>query len=182
MAHWPGWSGCRCPCLGLVLSHPAFGGGGALRGSSPHPLFSLLVCCGSPGRAPAAFRPPGGRPAGDVGREAADELNAPSFAWWGPVWSAASRARSAGVGMVGMCVRSVQGLLDRRRGSAADDVCWAGGSLGLPQPLCAPSSKTTCCAAGGGAQLRRRNQSWFVASWCRSGVRKAGVPPFIPGV
>ena len=52
----------------------------------------------------------------------ADELDAPSVAWWGPVWSAACGARSAGVEMVGMCVRSVPGLLDRRRR-------WAGGSL-----------------------------------------------------
>ena len=61
--------------------------------------------------------------------------------------------------LVGACVdrclsRSL-GLLDRRRGSAADVVCWAGGSLGPPRPLCVPSWKTTRRAAGGGVRLQR---------------------------
>ena len=62
-------------------------------------------------------------------------LDARSVASGGHLWSAACRARSAGLGMVGMCFRSVRGLLDWRRGSAVGDVCLAGGSLGPPR-LC----------------------------------------------
>ena len=125
----------------------------------------------------AAFRPPGSGLAADPGRGAADKLDTPSVACCGPVWSAACRARSAGVGMGGMCVRSMRGFLERRRGSAADDVCWAGWLLGPPWPLSVPSWMTTPRAAGGGVQLRRRDQSGFCVSWCQSGV-----PPCISGV
>ena len=55
----PGWGArWRIGPVGRVAAARVWGwcchtrrsGGGALRGSSPHPLFSLLVCCGSPGR------------------------------------------------------------------------------------------------------------------------------------
>ena len=63
--------------------------GGALMGLSSQPLLGLLISPWYLGRVSAAFRPPGSRPAGDSGREAADELDAPSVAQRGPVWSAA---------------------------------------------------------------------------------------------
>ena len=121
---------------------------GVMRGSSSHPLFRSLVGCGSPWPRVRGVPSSGSGPAGDSWREAADELDAPSVAWWGPVWSAACRAWCAGVGKVGMCVCSVRGLLDWRRGSAADDVCRAGGLLGPPRPLSAPSWKKTRRAGG----------------------------------
>ena len=56
-------------------------------------------------------------------------------------------SRFAGVGMVGMCARSVRGLLERRRGSVADDVLCALELLGPPWPLSISSGKTPLRAA-----------------------------------
>ena len=79
-------------------------------------------------------------------------------------------ARSAGVRMVGMCVRSVRGLLDRRLGSEVDDVRRAWGSRGPPWSLSISSLKTTRRAAGGGVRLRRRDRPGCLVSWRCSGV------------
>ena len=86
-----------------------------LGGLSTHPLRSPLVGRGLPWLRVRACCPPGCASATDPGREVADQLDAPSAARWGPVPSAASCSRPAGVRMVGMCARSVRGLLDRRR-------------------------------------------------------------------
>ena len=74
-----------------------------------------------------------------------------------------------------MCVRSVRGLLDQRRGSVVDDVRWAWGSQGPPWALSISSWKTTRRAAGGGVWLRRRDRPGFLVSW-----RCSGVPPCTP--
>ena len=74
-----------------------------------------------------------------------------------------------------MCVRSVRGLLDRRRGSVVDAVRWALGSQGPLWSLSIPSWKTTCRAAGGSLRLQRRDRPGFLVSW-----RCFDVPPCIP--
>ena len=128
--------------------------GACVPGRCPHALLSGRGFEGfvppSPVRAAGRLRVPlavcprravphGSGPVADPGREASDELDAPSVAWWGTVWGAACRARSARVGMAGMCAHSVRGLLDQRGKWAADDVCWASGSLGPQWPLSMPS-------------------------------------------
>ena len=180
VVYGPSLSGGRCSCPGPVSSRPVWGGG-ALRGLPPPPCSGRWPAAGPLGCASAACCPPGSGLAADPGREAADELEAPSAAWWGSVWGAAWYARSAGGGMVDMCARSLQGLLDRRRRSVADDVRWALGSLGPPWPLSMPSWRTTRRAAGGGVLLRLRERPGFLVSWCCSGhpwgVRADSVPP-----
>ena len=114
--------------------------------------------------------PPGYGSAANPGREVADELDAPSACQSGPVRSAASRSRSAGVRMVGMCARSVRGLLDWRRRSVVDDVRWARGSWGTPWSLLVSSWKTTRRAAGGGVRLRRQEGLEFLVSFRCFGV------------
>ena len=114
-------------------------------------------------------------PATDPRREVVDELDAPSAARWVPMLSAACRSRSAGVGMVWLCARSVRGLLDRRLGSVADNVHWARRSLGPPWPLSVSSWKTTRRAGGGGVRLQHRERLGFLVPW-----RCPGLPPCIP--
>ena len=174
VVYGPSWSGGRCSCPGPVSSR---GRGGVEAVCPPTPCSGRWSAAGPLGCVSVACCSPGSGPAANPGREAADELDVPSAAWWGSVWSAACRARPAGVGILGMCARSVRGLLDRHQESAADDVRGALGSLGPPWPLSIPSWRTTRRAAGGGVRLRRPERPGFLVSWCRSGVL-----PCSPGV
>ena len=85
--------------------------------------------------------------------------------------------------MVGMCVCSTPGLLDRRLGSAADGVCRAGGLFGPPASVCtlveeySPCCGTWLAAAASGSV---RVPCFLVPVWCPAlhprGMRAASVP------
>ena len=81
--HGSGRSGGRCPCPGPV-SLPLARGGGCGGDCPPTPCAGLGSAAGSLGRESVACGPPGSGSAADPGREAADELDAPSAARRGP--------------------------------------------------------------------------------------------------
>ena len=97
-------------CVSGRCRHALLAGGG-FEGIVPPPPVRVsgpprvpLAACPRRSVCPVADRPP------DPREEAADKLDALFVAWWGPVWSAACLARSAGVRIVGMCARLVRGL------------------------------------------------------------------------
>ena len=168
----PSWSGGRCPFPGPVSSRPARGGG-RWGGCPPTPCADRRSAAGPLGRVSAACCPPGSGPAANPGREAADELDVPSAARLGSPRSAVCRSRSAGVGMVGMCLRLVRGLLDRRWRSVADDVSWALICRDLHGPCPNPHGRRLAvlreAACGCGAGSGHSSLSPGAAPVCRLG-------------
>ena len=98
--------------------------------------------------------------------EAVQEPDAMAFVLPVRALRAAKRTRCVAGSMVKIGVRSVQGLLVRRWGSAVGDICRRCRPLGLVGLLSSAAWTVTCCAAEGtvGSGVGRSPTSWSLAA------------------